>query len=528
MPTPTRRPLTLALALLALAACDRRAADNIRPEPTPETAALTAPQLDTQIWRTVRATGRFEWAGATDAFVWSALNQSDNVLAVGYRPADFAPDAPLPDNAALLPAWQAVRAQILAVVLEEERKARPSLQAADIVAFETDGILPVLDVRVTQLSTVRRLRQLNLVRYAEPLGYEPHPASTGTEATASSSGCNGNPAVPGLLPGLDFTALAGTNGSAVKSGWNQADAWHGIRSAWNAANGTGIKLMVIDSGIAFGQENMGSQFNQGLSQGRTAERLVTLPRDTFLGIPTGSVETPDDGCGHGTAMASTATAPRGTDGAAVGVAWGASLVTVRAATDVLLDESRESKGVADAFALAGNRPDIRIVSMSLGRITSSSQIADGVRYAQQRGKLIFCAAGTSFGWSAGWFGVIFPASMAEVTAVTGVKDNLTQRCDDCHTGGKVEFTVVMERAAGGQHALCLAAAGDVPATVGGSSVATASTAGMAALVWSRFPTESAAQIKARLVAASSGRNNRDANLGFGRVNAGAAVGALPL
>ncbi len=519
----TLAPASLALAAL-LSGCDRPAADAVAPAANPA-AALTTQQLDTEIWRHLRGEGRFDWKGQADNFVWSALNQHDNILAVGYAPVGFVPGTPLPDNAAQLPAWQAVRAQVLAVVLEEERRADPSLSAEKLVAFE-ETVLPVLDVRVTQLATVRRLRALNLVRYAEPLAYEPRPGS-GTDATLSDSGCDGDPATPGLVAGVDYSVLT-TGGSTVASGWNQADTYHGIRSAWNQASGAGIKLLVIDSGCSLAQENLGTAFNQGLSAGRTVENLVTLPRSTFLGFNTGPVETPDDGCGHGTCMASTATAPRGTDGAAVGIAYNASLVTVRASSDVYLDESREIKGAADAFTLAANRADVRVISMSMGKLTSSSQLSDAIQYASQRGKLIFCAAGTSYSWSAGLVGVIFPATMAEVTACTGVKDNGTTRCDACHEGSKVDFAVVMEKTTGGLHALCLARTGDAPATVGGSSVATSTMAGMAAVVWSQHPTETAAQIKARLVAASSNRNARSSTLGWGRVNLGAAVGALPL
>jgi subtilisin family serine protease len=87
---------------------------------------------------------------------------------------------------------------------------------------------------------------------------------------------------------------------------------------------------------------------------------------------------------------------------------------------------------------------------------------------------------------------------------------------------------VMQRTGNDQRALTLAMSGDAPSTVGGSSVATSSMAGMAAVVWSRYPTESRAQIMSRLIASSSNRNARSSSFGWGRVNLGAAVGVLPL
>jgi len=284
--------------------------------------------------------------------------------------------------------------------------------------------------------------------------------------------------------------------------------------------------MIVDTGIDPRQENLGAYFNQGdFSQGRTLEKRVTLPRNTFLGIPTGSAETPDDKCGHGTAMAGVLAAPRAVNGNAVGIAYACDLVTVRAAADVLLDESREVKGVSDAFVLAGNRTDIRVVSMSLGRITSSSQMADAIRYAYNRGKLIFCAAGTSFGWSAGWFGVIFPATMNEVSAVTGVKEDF-RRCDNCHAGAQTDFVVVMEKTSTGLHPITTAPSGTQPGTVGGSSVATAQTAGIATLVWAQYPNLTRDEVLERLVRSASYYPNRNGNFGWGAINADQATSDL--
>lgn len=519
------RTLTLASVTglaLALAACQHDAADQVpAPQPDP-TTALSLRQLDEQILSTLRQTGEFDWNKASAHTVWSALEQSDHVLSVGYRPATVRATAALPEDARLSAEWQQARQQVLALILAREQLTRPELTAEKLAVFEPNA-LPVLTVTVRELSTIKALRESGLVRYAEPIGYEPNrqPASRAA-SILSSSGCGSNTATAGLVAGSDYTVLS--NGS--KSSWNQADVYHGIRAAWSQSTGRGTKVLIIDTGASGAQENLGAAFNQGLSTGRTIERLVTLPRNTIFGIPYGEAETPNDACGHGTGMAGACAAPRGTDGASVGIAYNANLVTVRAAEDVFLDASREVQGVTDAYLLAGNRPDVRIISMSMGRLTSSSQMTDAIRYAYGKGKLIFCAAGTSFDWSAGIVGVIYPASLAEAVAVTGVKDNLTTRCDECHVGADVEFTVVMQRSSADRRPLTLAMSGNAPGTIGGSSVATASLAGMAAVVWSKYPAETRAQIQSRLVAASSNRNSRDPNFGWGRVNLASAVGAL--
>lgn len=313
------------------------------------------------------------------------------------------------------------------------------------------------------------------MRYAEPMGYQPGLAANSRAKVASSSGCGSNIADIPLNEGQDYTSLS----PDTKSAWHHP--FHDIRSGWNRSTGAGVKLMLIDTGVSDQQDNLGNAYNQGNSSGRTIEKRVTLAKAWFWS----PAETPNDGCGHGTAMAGVLAGPRGTDGAAVGVAYNASLVSVRAAADVLLSESREMKGVADAYVLAGNRADVKITSMSLGSPLYNSQVADAIRYAYNRGKLMFCAGGTSFDWSAGWIGVTFPANMDEVQAITGIKDNLTQRCDDCHQGSQIDFVVVMEKADNGRHVPTLAMSGNPPSTVGGSSAATATTAGMGALVWAK-------------------------------------------
>jgi subtilisin family serine protease len=162
--------------------------------------------------------------------------------------------------------------------------------------------------------------------------------------------------------------------------------------------------------------------------------------------------------------------------------------------------------------------------MSMGRITSSSQISDAVRFAYGRGKLVFTAAGTSFGWTAGWFGVIFPATMTEVQAVTGVKQNSNfNNCDACHKGSQVDFVVVMERAGDNMHPLSLAMSGDAPSTVGGSSVATASMAGMSALIWSRYPALTRDQLISKLQQNSSRYPVKSGEYGWGMLNVDVAT-----
>lgn len=500
----------LAFGGMLLSSCKKMAVE----ETTEPVVSYDRNQIDAIIKQQLLAEGQFHWSSVSTNMIWSAGEQSDQIYAIGYKPANVRADQMELTAVDIRSAeWASARQQVLDIILKSEQSAKAGLQAKDILPWD-EQVLPVMDVTIRNINTIKALRASNLVRYVEPMGYEPQQVQ---EKVSSSSGCDGNPAET-LVENVDYTSIT----PGCKQSWNHS--YHKISGAWTKATGAGVKVFIIDTGCEFDQDNLGSAFNQGNSSGRTIERIVTLPRSTFLGIPTGSVETPDDGCGHGTAMAGACAAPRGIDGAACGIAYNCNLVTCRAAADVYLDESREVKGASDAFTNAANRADVKIISMSMGKLTSSSQLQDAIVYAYGKGKLIFCAAGTSFSWASGWVGVIFPAYMSQVNAVTGVRDNaFNTTCTTCHSGSETDFTVVMEKASNERHPITLANTGNTPSTVGGSSVSTAQTAGIAALVWSRFPTYTRDQVLNKLIQSSSNYPTRNGSLGWGNIDADKAT-----
>ena len=162
--------------------------------------------------------------------------------------------------------------------------------------------------------------------------------------------------------------------------------------------------------------------------------------------------------------------------------------------------------------------------MSIGTPFYSSTVADGIYYAYNNGKLLVAAAGTSLSWTS-WYPVIFPASMAQTTAVTGLKDSASnQKCETCHSGPEVDFTIIMERASNSsRNSLGLASYSDQPKYTGGSSCATATVSGIAALVWATNPNQSRSSILQKLKDASEFYPARDNNFGWGKINAATAV-----
>ena len=81
----------------------------------------------------------------------------------------------------------------------------------------------------------------------------------------------------------------------------------------------------------------------------------------------------------------------------------------------------------------------------------------------------------------------------------------------------------MQQSATGIDQLSTAVSGNVPTTVGGSSVATATAAGIAALVWSKFPTYTRENVINKLTTTASLYPNKNKNFGWGKLNADAAT-----
>jgi subtilisin family serine protease len=295
---------------------------------------------------------------------------------------------------------------------------------------------------------------------------------------------------------------------------------HNIINAWSYSTGAGITIGVVDSGVSSEQSLLGSSFNNGLSSGRSISKNGVYV-DSIWPWSTGYDGSADQ-CGHGTSMASAMAAPRNNMGQPVGVAYNANLVTYRAASNVVLDGYHEQNGVKIAFTELGNNANVKIISMSMGHIFSVGKIEDGVKYAYSKGKLIFCAGGTSTSFT-NFVGVIFPAWMPETQAITGVKENTSnQRCDVCHSGAEIDFTYQMERASGNSIPVLSYYNGQTD-YVGGSSVATASIAGIAALVWSKNPSWTRDQVLNKMRQSSTYYPNPNSDYGYGNINVLQAV-----
>lgn len=496
--------LVAVLVLLVVFSCTKE--EEILTNETAEEAVvldsktpLSVSEINEKIEAALTSEKGFDWKDVSAHTLWSAVHHGNNVLTIGYGNEGES----FSENNQRAQELSDVKTDILSTIATTENFKRSK---ETVVEYE---VINVVDVKIENLETIEALLKRKDIRYLEPNGYNHF-----DQQSRSSSGCNKdneyiNPA--------HYQTIA----PYAQVPWNFYA--HNIPQAWNYSTGSGVTIGLIDTGVSQSQSLLNSGgFNDGYSNGRYVQKYGTFIDSSWWW--SSNYDGPHDKCGHGTAMASTMAGPRNDNGMPMGVAYNANLVAYRATEDVVLNDYHERKGVSNALIQLGNRSDVKIISMSIGYPWSIGNVKDAVRYAYSRGKLIFAAGGTSTSFTNG-YGVIFPATMAETVAVTGVDDgSYYNRCDTCHSGSKIDFTIIMEGANNTSKAPPVLGFynGDRRYS-GGSSVATATTAGIAALVWSKYPNWSRSQVLQRLKESAGLYPNKSSEYGYGDINALQAV-----
>jgi hypothetical protein len=507
-----KRFLGFAVIVLTLASCQKKEA-VVSEINTEKLNVLSSAVINQTIYDILETTPVFDWEMVDDHTLFSAGMQSDRVFEIGYQPVGF---QNLPERIHEIdihsPDWQDVQNKILTIILNGEKELNPKIELTDLLAFGYPKVLPNMAVLISNEKTISNLRNLPEVRFLEAMGYS---LPSQNVESRNIFGCNG--AGPNFdIDENDYTTIA----PDAKQSWHHESSK--ITEAWEHTSGEGITIVVIDTGLSDDQENLGDSFNSGLSENRTVERLSTH----YTGMLWWKeLDPPHDECGHGTEMSGMAAAPRSDDGNSVGVAYNANLIGIRAVNDVIIDGSNDKDGVKDALVYAGDRDDVKVISMSIGSPLSSGTVEDGIYYAYNKDKMICAAAGTSLNITTNVVNVIFPANMSQTVAVTGVKDKFPlERCSTCHDGSQVDFVMPTERVGDSDNGpITLSSYSDTPNYSGGSSPSVSSVAGIAALVWAAHPRLGRANIYKLMYEHSSNFPNRDSNLGWGIIDAEAAV-----
>ena len=454
----------------------------------------------------------FQWKNVDVDLLWNTLANEGDLVSIGYKPLS---ESSLKENMHLINTsnkeWTDTREKIINFIVEETQKKYGESYTREVLMPKRKiNTAPNFKIRVFDKDIIRQVRQMAEVRY-----FEPATTPDFKSQFKSDSGCSDH---SNSINSSDYTSIS----PASRQSWHHNE--HNIPCAWNNSNqGDGIWVAVMDTGISSSQAKLNSEFAEGDSGGRVVEKYNSFETG-------GIVQTTNwqDQCGHGTAMAGLATAPKGYDNTPAGIAYRANLASYRVTEDVVINTGDEQDGVSAALYHAADDSRIDVISMSIGHVFSSGQVEDAINYAHNKGKLMFAAAGTSTSITS-FYPVIFPAWMPETVAVTGIKDGSNrERCSSCHDGPEVDFVVEMQRASDNDRtAVTVGVPNYSNGYVGGSSAATASMAGMAALLWSNDTNWTREEVLTRLIQSADNYPARSNDFGWGAVDMCAAVSAAP-
>ncbi|MDI1465070.1 type VII secretion-associated serine protease mycosin [Catellatospora sp. KI3] len=267
--------------------------------------------------------------------------------------------------------------------------------------------------------------------------------------------------------------------------------------AWKLAKGEGVTVAVVDSGVSAHHPDLTGQVLAGLD-------LVGKGGD-------GS----DDRVGHGTTVAALIAGRDDDNRGVVGLAPAAKILPVR----VLDAQNRydDARVVAEGVRWAVDH-GARVINLSLGGGVASDALAEAIDYAFARDVVVVACVGnvSPDGPSDVWYPAREPGVLAVTAVSPGVQHSLWQ--------GSLT----------GEQAVLAAPGTDLVGArpggywrVQGTSFAAPLVSATAALVRSRFPHMSAADVVERLTATAQdlGAPGRDDQYGFGLVDPVAALTA---
>jgi serine protease len=304
----------------------------------------------------------------------------------------------------------------------------------------------------------------------------------------------GVPATPASAAPPPVAEPAPLQGDSVRD-----DEWHldtlNVAEAWTYADGAGVTVAVIDSGVDADHPDLVGQVLPGLD-------LVDDKGDGDTDL-----------VGHGTTV-SAIIAGRNDDGdGVVGIAPRSKILPVR----VLDEDNRYNDAliVAQGVRWAVDK-GARVINLSLGGNGSSAALAAALDYAFAKDVVVVACTGNSSASSSS--GVWYPAREPGVIAVAGVERDGTSLWSGSITGKETVLAAPATQLVG-------ANADGEYWKVQGTSFAAPMVSATAALIRSRWPEMPAGEVINRIIrtAKDKGAPGRDPLFGFGLVD---PVGAL--
>ncbi len=410
--------------------------------------------LDNYIIEKIRTTNQpFDWNKENSETLFKAISLSDNTLVIGYK------------------GGIETRNTILNSIYERENNNSGVLGNPEQILVHKDDELKYFSVKITRLQTLEEIRQLEEVDFVEVNEYpiDLIPLKSYNKNSAASDKNIKRSQISPLDPNLlnpDYPTQVSnydnTLGIVVKR--------HNIDKVYlnHQIFGENIGIAVLDNGIVpwahdlfintgYGIKNVvGFYHPLWFVKGIRPDGIEPQPYDVF-----GISEALEPQWLHGSGMVQSAMV----------ISPNANITCARVSTAIVILFADQIHGITKGIKAMSKDPSVKITSMSLGTFFYIHRIVRAIDNYHSTGKIMLCAAGTSFEEVKDILGVIFPAYRPNTISVTGIKNRLDTNGDfiegeTAHTGKQNDFCV--ERSAA-------------------SSEATARMAGMFALVWSANP-----------------------------------------
>ncbi|MFF1740360.1 type VII secretion-associated serine protease mycosin [Streptomyces mirabilis] len=232
---------------------------------------------------------------------------------------------------------------------------------------------------------------------------------------------------------------------------------------WRTSTGKGITVAVIDTGVDADNPDL---------KGRVLDGKDFAPSSRA-----GDEHTDYDGHGTGMAGLIAGTGAYGGGNGAFGLARGADILPVRMPGTDEVNPFAVSSYFSKAIRYAADSR-AQVINVSMGGGMSTPELTEAVRYALDKGSLVFAAVGNDADKT---HHIDYPAATPGVVGVAAVGKNL-RRTSWSQYGPQVDLSAPgedMVHACGGKTGLC---------KTSGTSDATAIASASAALIWSKHPT----------------------------------------
>lgn len=211
----------------------------------------------------------------------------------------------------------------------------------------------------------------------------------------------------GLLPYIREDVY-GADNSVQTPGWEITK--FNIQDKWRVSQGEGVVVAVIDTGCDFNHKDLKDNIITG-------KNFVEPDQE------------PMDRNGHGTHVCGTIGAVNNGCGI-VGVAPKVKIMPVKALGD---SGGGILKNIVDAIVWAADA-NVDFITMSLGSTSESSDLYRAIKYASDKGVVIFCAAGNS----GPGVDIMYPARYSETISIGAIDENLNRTNFTC-SGEELDF-----------------------------------------------------------------------------------------